>query len=180
MTDRSWLLRAAKSDDDVLLSKFTCAEPSVGWQLEVQEFIRLGLADWAFDPHAVEGDPRLLLALHAPSGELAGVAAHERTILQAVSGETFAATKLEVVALAAAWQGRRFESGERASDVLMSAVMTDISARVPPRDARVFAIVHEDNLRSLALLRRYGFVEELSRPHPEYRRVITAHKVLDH
>jgi hypothetical protein len=81
-----------------------------------------------------------------------------------------------VVAIARAWQGRRFHSGERASDVLMSAVMSDVSARVPPRDARVFAVLHEDNARSLALCRRYGLVEEMSRPHPHYRRVVTAHR----
>jgi hypothetical protein len=33
----------------------------------------------------------------------------------------------------------------------MSAVMTDVSSRLPPRDARVFAVVHEDNHRSLAV-----------------------------
>ena len=74
------------------------------------------------------------------------------------------------------WQGRSFASGERASDVLMSAVMTDVSSRVPPRDARVYAIVHEDNHRSLAVCHRHGLTEEMSRPHPSYRRIVTPHK----
>lgn len=62
------------------------------------------------------------------------------------------------------WQGHSFPEGERASDVLKSAVMTDVSARAPARDARVYAIVHEDNHRSLALCRRHGLTEEMSRP----------------
>lgn len=58
----------------------------------------------------------------------------------------------------------------------MSAVMTDIGARVPPRDARVYAIVHEDNHRSIALCRRHGLTEDMSRPHQAYRRIVTSHK----
>ncbi|WP_432839293.1 hypothetical protein [Dactylosporangium sp. CA-092794] len=104
------------------------------------------------------------------------MAAHERVFLQRQDGAKFAATKLEIVALAKSWQRRRFAAGDRASDVLMSAAMADIAERVPPRDARVFAIVHEDNLRSLALCRRHGLVQELSRAHPQYRRPITAHR----
>ncbi|MDQ0365190.1 hypothetical protein [Catenuloplanes indicus] len=73
------------------------------------------------------------------------MAAHEKVILQGDSGTGFAAAKIEVVAIATAWQGRSFTTGERASDVLMSAVLTDVARRVPPRDARVFAIVHEEN-----------------------------------
>jgi hypothetical protein len=42
----------------------------------------------------------------------------------------------------------------RASDVIMSAVMADIEHRVPPRHARVFAVVHEDNARMLALIEK--------------------------
>jgi hypothetical protein len=104
------------------------------------------------------------------------VAAHEKVILQRADGTGFAATKIEVIALSTAWQGRSFTTGERASDVLMSALMTDIARRVPPRDARVFAIVHEDNSRSLSLLRRHGLTDELSRPAPQYRRPITPHR----
>jgi hypothetical protein len=56
----------------------------------------------------------------------------------------------------------------------MSAVMADVASRVPARDARVLAVVHQDNLRSLALCHRYGLTEELTRPHPAYRRLVTA------
>ena len=58
----------------------------------------------------------------------------------------------------------------------MAAVMTDVSSRVPPRGARVYAIVHEDNHRSLAVCRRHGLTEEMSRPHPSYRRIVTPHR----
>jgi hypothetical protein len=34
------------------------------------------------------------------------------------------ATKLEVLAIATPWQGRRFHTAERASDIMMPAVMT--------------------------------------------------------
>jgi hypothetical protein len=142
----------------------------------VEQFVQRHLGGWAFDPHAASADPRLLLGFDLTTGELFGVAAHERIVLQGADGATFDATKIEVVAVAHKWQGRRFGSGERASDVLMSAVMVDVSARVPPRDARVFAIVHEEDARSIVLCKRHGLVEEMSRPHPDYRRLITAHR----
>lgn len=176
MTEPGWRIRSGRPDDRDLLASFACADVAVSWQVEVEQFIRTQLADWAFDPHAASGDPRLLLAFVTSTGELFGVAAHERVTLQGADGARFDATKLEVLAIVNAWQGRRFHSGERASDVLMSAVMTDVSARVPPRDARVFALVHEDNQRSIAVCRRHGLVEEMSRPHPSYRRIVTPHQ----
>jgi hypothetical protein len=170
-----WRIRPGSPDDRELLASFACADPAIRWQAEVQQFIQVQLTDWAFDPQAADGDPRLLLAL-TTAGDLFGVAAHERVILQAGDGTCFPATKLEVVGVALKWQGRSFPTGERASDVLMSAVMADVSSRIPPRDARVFAIVHEDNYRSLAICHRHGLTEEMSRPHPSYRRVVTPHK----
>jgi hypothetical protein len=172
MTGAGWRVRPGGPGDRELLASFACADPAVRWQGEVEQFIQVQLADWAFAPHAADGDPRLLLAFTA-EGDLFGVAAHERVTLQASDGSQFPATKLEVVRVALKWQGRSFPAGERASDVLMSAVMTDVSSRVPPRDARVYAIVHEDNRRSLAVCRRHGLTEEMSRPHPAYRRIVT-------
>lgn len=175
MSGPGWQIRPGRLGDRELLASFACADPAVRWQAEVEQFIQAQLTDWAFDPHADAGDPRLLLAFTA-AGELFGVAAHERVVLRAGDGTGFPATKLEVVGVALKWQGRSFSAGERASDVLMSAVMTDVSCRVPPRDARVYAIVHEDNHRSRAVCRRHGLTEEMSRPHPSYRRVVTPHK----
>jgi hypothetical protein len=175
MTEPEWRIRSGQLADRDLLASFTCADPVVAWQVEVEQFVQTQLIHWAFDPHAISGDPRLLLAFVTATGELFGVAAHERIVIESPTAQ-FDATKLELVAIATPRQGGRFSTGERASDVLMSAVMADISARVPPRDARVFAVVHQDNHRSLALCQRHGLVEEMTRPHPDYRRLITAHR----
>jgi hypothetical protein len=85
----------------------------------------------------------------------------------------FDATKLYVAALDKDWQGKRLRSGERASDVLMNALLIDVRNRVPKRDARIFALVHEDNLRSIALCKRHGLTQEMSRQSPQYRSLIT-------
>ncbi len=179
MTAAEWLLRSIRNTqkDRDQLARFRCADSSVEWQVEVEAFVQHQLRDWRYDPRAQENDPRVLLLLHAKTKELIGVAAHERIVLQA-GDSSFHATKLEVAALATDWQGRKFGTGERASDVLLSGVMTDINARVPPRYARVLALVHEDNHRSLRMCQRHGFTEELSRPEQlsQYRRLLTTHR----
>ena len=172
MSDPEWRIRSGRRDDAALLDEFSCADQSIHWQVEVEQFVQAQLIDWTFDPHATDADPRLLLGFLDATGELFGVAAHEEVVLEGDSSR-FHATKLQVIALAAAWQGRRFQSGVRPSDVLMSAVMTDISARTPPRTQRVFAVIHEENQRSIALCRRHGLIAEMSRPHPQYRRLTT-------
>lgn len=175
MSQAEWRVRAARKTDRALLTHFTCADRTRPWEVEVEQFIQRSLFDWAFDAHAKKNDPRLLLLFDRQGGELVAVAAHERTELRHRK-KVFAATKLEVVAVARAWQGHRLNGRARVSDVLMSAVMSDVSRRVPPRHARVFAIIHERNLRSVALCVRHGLVEELSRVDPEYRRFVTAHQ----
>ena len=176
MSRPEWQLRPAHPQDRALIKRFACAAPTVPWEREAEHFIQHGLCDWAFDTFARKNDPRLLLLFHRKSGELVGVAAHERTELRYGRTQPFAATKLEVVAIARKWQGQRFKSGDRVSDVLLSAVMTDVAARVPPRHARVFAIAHEKNVRSIAALVRHGLVEELSRVDPSHRRLVTPHR----
>jgi hypothetical protein len=122
MSEPEWRIRPARPGDRDLLASFACADPAVGWQVEAEQFIRTQLADWAFDPHAAAGDPRLLLAFVTATGDLFGVAAHERVILQDGGSTQIDATKLEVLAIATPWRGRRFHTGERASDIMMSAV----------------------------------------------------------
>jgi hypothetical protein len=179
MSVPAWVIRPARNTkrDRALLASFRCADPSVDWQVDVESFVRETLFDWAFDPLAKAQDPRLLLIFERKSKRLVGLAAHERTSMTRQEGAPFAATKLEVIAVALEWQGRKFASGERASDVVMSAALTDVVARVPPRHARVFAVVHEENVRSIALCQRHGLLEELSRPDAlrRYRRLVTAH-----
>ena len=114
--------------------------------------------------------------LLSATDELIGVAAHERATLVSDSGDRIDATKLEVAALSKRWQGRRFSTGERASDVLMSALMTDVATCMPPRHARIFGVVHRDNWRSVGLCRRYGLTEEMKGLDPSYLRLVTAHQ----
>jgi hypothetical protein len=82
MTGAGWHIRPGSPDDRKLLASFACADLAVRWQAEVEQFIQAQLIDWAFDPHADAGDPRLLLAF-TTAGDLFGVAAHERVILRA-------------------------------------------------------------------------------------------------
>jgi hypothetical protein len=173
MSRSEWLIRPARKKDRHFLERFSCASRDVPWEVEVEDFIQQSLFDWAFEPLARNHDPRLLLVFEKKTNALLGVAAHERTTLQFRGEPPFAATKLELVAVALNWQGKRFRSGSRVSDVVMAAVMRDVIDRVPRRDARVFAVVHEDNARSIALCRRHGLVEDLSSPHPAYRRLVT-------
>jgi hypothetical protein len=174
MSEPEWHIRSGQPTDRSLLASFTCANPVFAWESEVESFIQNQLIDWTFDPSAVGGDPRLLLAFVGATSELFGVAAHERVTLGS-SDVQFAATQLLVVAIAESWQGSRFASGSRPSDVMMSAVMTDVSNRVPPRDARVFGLIHEANQRSIAVCRRNGLTEEMSRAG-DYLRLVTPHR----
>jgi hypothetical protein len=171
MTAPEWRVRVAREEDAALLADFRCATDRTPWQREVEAFITTALLPWAFDPRAASADPRVLLML--VEEELVGVTGHEHASLVAPDGRQVDATKLEVVALSDMWQGKRFSSDVRASDVLMSAAITDITGRRPPRHTHVYAVVHEENERSLGLLARHGFSDELSRPHPRYRRLVT-------
>lgn len=178
MTTAEWSVRSIRGTqrDRQRLALFSCADRALGWQAEVEDFVRNELFDWRYAPLAQDDDPRVLM-LFRNKEELVGVAAHEqKTLLRA--DEAFRATKLTVLAIATRWQGRGFVSGERASDVLMSAVMVDVSTRVPARFARILGLVHEDNVRSIKLCKRHGFTEELSRSEdlPSYRRLLTAHR----
>ena len=177
MTEPEWRVRVAGESDRAQFAGFACADATFKWSVEVERFIRTQLLDWALAPGAAEDDPRILIASERRSNEIVGLAAHERAFLAVTGAKRFAATRLYVVAVSSAWQGRRFANGERASDVVMSAAMTDISARTPPRDARVYAVVHEDNAKSIALCKRHGLVHELSRPEPHYVRLVTGHGV---
>ena len=63
MSMPEWRIRSGHPHDRDLLTSFACADQTVSWQAEVEQFIRSRLIDWAFDPHAADGNPRLLLAL---------------------------------------------------------------------------------------------------------------------
>lgn len=137
MTSSAWQLRSIRrtQKDRKTLSSFVCANVPAAWQTEVEEFIQNALFDWCFSPLAEANDPRVLLLFDTATEDLVGVAAHESVVMQTTRRASFVATKLEVVAISRDWQGRAFGGGERASDVLMSGALADISARVP-RDSR--------------------------------------------
>jgi hypothetical protein len=97
---------------------------------------------------------------------LVGVVAHERKEFSDAQG-SFRARKLQVVAVAKAWQGKRFHDGTRPSDVLMSAAIGDIANRDNPH-TRVIAAVHQENKRSIALLGRHGLSRQVGLVDQEY------------
>jgi|JI10StandDraft_1071094.scaffolds.fasta_scaffold55623_5 hypothetical protein len=175
MNKPAWIIRTYRQNDSARLRSFNCASAGTKWQVEVEQFVRNQLHDWAIAPVAkAKQDSRVILLICRSSRDLVGVAAHELASLASSDGTTFVGTKIEVVAVSSNWQGRTFSSGERASDVLMSAVMHDIATRRrPPRSNLVFAVVHKDNTRSIAMCQRHGFDREMTSPNSNYRRLLT-------
>jgi hypothetical protein len=176
MTLPAWQVRVATENDRALLTRFRCASGEEPWEREVELEIQNYLLDWALEKGAAADKPTILLVFDRASGDLVGVTAHERQCLGTNALDKVAATKLHLAAVARKWQGRTFSSGERVSHVVMSAALTDIATHVPPRDPRVFAIVHEDNAKSLALCKRFRLVKELQRSHPQYLVLATEHE----
>lgn len=173
MTVPAWIFRTPRKKDRVQLSTFKCASAGESWDGEVEDYINNSAFAWATSAQAKHVDHRLLLLSERSSDALVGVVGHELADL--TDGHTtFAATLLTVIAIATAWQGRRFSSGERVSDVLVSGAMQDISRRRPSRDRWVFAKVHEDNDKAIRLCRRFGLTHEMSQTDPPYRRLISA------
>lgn len=93
MTEEEWHILVASADDADLVQEFRCAADSRYWQREVERFVCRDLIRWGLDEHAASADPRVLL-LTTPSGELAGIAAHEHAALAAPDGRRIEATKL--------------------------------------------------------------------------------------
>jgi hypothetical protein len=175
MSVHAWHVRVANVKDRALLRGFECADKAAPWSVDVERVIQMQLLDWALAPGAAKDDPRIVLVFDRHSNDVVGLAAHERAVLVREGGDTFDATKLYVLAVSRHWQGRSFESGQRASDVVMNAVMKDISSREPPRDARVYGTIDEGNKRSIHLCKRHGLVHELEAP-PHHVRLITEHR----
>jgi hypothetical protein len=69
-----WHIRAARKSDRRRLKGFECARDGSRAQVEVEDFIRKRVLDWAFQPRAQDGDSRLLL-LFDDCANLIGVAA---------------------------------------------------------------------------------------------------------
>jgi hypothetical protein len=175
MTSPTWQVRVATEKDRALLTRFRCASKEP-WEREVEFQIKNRLLDWALAEGAAADAPTVLLVFDVPSRALVGVAAHERQFLGTNALDRVPATKIHLAAVSNKWQGKKFSNGDQVSHVLMNAVLTDIATRVPPRDPRVFAVVHEHNTKSLALCKRFGLVKELQRSHPSYLILVTEHQ----
>lgn len=172
----AWRVRLANKKDRKRLAKFACADPTVDWSREVEHVVRNDLLEWALAEGAKKDDPRLLLVFDVASEDLVGLAAHERVSLGSCEEDKVDATKLYLAAVSKDWQGKSFANGARVSHVVMDAAMTDVTTRRPKRDARVYAVVHKDNVKSIALCRRAGLVHEIKREHPDYVRLVTEHR----
>lgn len=161
----NWTFRVGQSQDCDALSRFRCSGPnSKIWDIEVERFIQESLCDWVF---AAE-DAQMIL-MEDSKGTLTGVAAYQEiSIMKSLM--PLKATELTLVALGNETQGKTSSDGKRASDLLMSAVLTDINTHIPPRSHHVFATVHKDNVRSLTLCRRHNLTRELSSPSEGYLR----------
>jgi hypothetical protein len=175
MTSSAWRVRVATEKDRKLLARFRCATGTAAWEREVELEVRSYLLDWAFAEGAAVDTPTILMVFDIASGDLVALGAHERQFLGTSALDRVSATKIHLVAVAKKWQGNSFPTGERVSDVVMNAVLTDIATHVPPRDPRVFAIVHERNAKSIALCARFGLVKEIMRQNPDYRILVTEH-----
>ncbi len=172
MTSR---VRVATEKDRSLLTRFRCASKEP-WEREVEIEIQNRLLDWALAEGAAADAPTILLLFDVSSSVLVGIAAHERQSLGTNALDKVPATKIHLAAVSSKWQGKKFSNGDQVSHVVMNAVLTDIATRVPPRDPRVFAIVHEHNMRSLALCKRFGLIKELQRTHQSYLTLVTEHQ----
>jgi len=175
MTSRTWQVRVATNKDRALLKRFRCASKE-RWEREVEVHIQNHLLDWALSEGAAADDPTILLVFDIASRVLVGIAAHERQFLGTNALDRVPATKIHLAAVSSKWQGKKFSNGHQVSHVVMNAVLTDIATRVPPRDPRVFAVVHEHNTKSLALCKRFGLVKELQRSDPSYLILVTEHQ----
>jgi hypothetical protein len=118
MTSPAWQVRVATKKDRALLNRFRCASAEHAWEQEVEFEIQQRLLDWALAKGAAVDDPTILLVFDTASRDFVGVAAHERQSLGTNALDRVAATKLHLAAAAAKWQGKRFSSGDRVSDVV--------------------------------------------------------------
>jgi hypothetical protein len=174
VTSPPWQVRVATKADRALLRGFSCAtDHDEPWAREVDSHIQNDLLNWSLEKGAAADEPTIVLVFDTASGDLVGVAAHERQSLGTNALDKVDATKIHLAAVAKKWQGKTFSTGERVSHIVMNAA--DIATHVPPRDPRIFAIVHRANARSVALCKRFGLVKRLRSDHADYVIFATEH-----
>src|SRR6266508_4021415 len=151
-------VRLAVASDEELLRQFRCST-GVWYEDLVERFVTERALARALDGQL---DFRLLLFETNAEGLLAVGAHHWRAY--EVGGTTVDGTYLVVAAIALPFQGARLSSGERLSDFVMNALLSDAGTR--GRGDLVTALVARENARSLAVCRRFGIEAELASPDP--------------
>jgi hypothetical protein len=153
-------VRLAVASDEELLRQFRCST-GVWYEDLVERFVTERALARALAAHL---DFRLLLFETDAEGLLAVGAHHLRAY--EVGGTALDGTYLVVAAIALPFQGAELETGERLSDFVMNALLSD--AGDCGRGDLVTALVARENARSLALCRRFGIDAELPSPDPGY------------
>jgi hypothetical protein len=153
-------VRLAVASDEELLREFRCST-GVWYEDLVERYVTERALARALDGHL---DFRLLL-FETDAEDLLAVGAHHWRAYE-VGGATVDGSYLVVAAIALPFQGARLETGERLSDFVMNALLSDASDR--GRGDLVTALVARENARSLALCRRFGIDAELPSPDPAH------------
>lgn len=154
-----FVVREAAAADAELLATFACST-GAWFEDEVEAFVRERALPAALRPGSGH---RLRLVLD--DERLAACFAHhpERLVVAAERGtpaRPLEATRLQLVALSLADQGRRLDDGRRISDLVMASCIADA---IEHRSSAILtAIVARDNLRSLALCQRHGLRSQVA------------------
>jgi hypothetical protein len=154
-------VRLAVASDDERLRGFRCST-GVWYEDLVERFVTERALARALNGRL---DFRLLLFETDTEGLLAVGAHHWRAY--EVGATTVDGTYLVIAAIALPFQGAQLETGDRLSDFVMNALLSDASDR--GRGDIVTALVAGENARSLALCRRFGIDAELPSPDSAYR-----------
>lgn len=157
--------RPINNGDWATVERLSCATSNQQWDVEVESFIRTGLRPWMDVSIECGDEPRVLVILDEEPAVIVGIGAHAKSELRD-SGFEVAARRLQVAALNVEAQGGSDAEGNRYSSMLISALIQD-AQEVDP-GARIYALVHRDNARSLGMLARAGLVRTVVMPPTDY------------
>src|SRR5690349_18657737 len=139
-------MRPMTKRDAATLKQFECARP-VWYELEVEEYIRSNVADFA-------GRDRRVLVFDEQK-RIVAVGIHDPERDPSGSGSVI--SWLSAVAIRLDRQGSTLPSGERLSDLVLAAVIKD--ALRTAREPVVAAYLAEQNTRSIRMCARAGLVD---------------------
>lgn len=153
--DLSWA--EAGESDRLDLRRFICGDDSDPYVQEIHRYVRTrALDDHLFPPDA-DADLRLLAFRGEPGHRLIAVAVHDSNSRVQRNGELVPGTEVRCVAVALAVQGDQVH-GRSLFLVVMDAVAQDVASR--RRGELVYFLVHEANVKMLAIARDAGIFEE--------------------